>query len=91
MKRGVLVLDDTSLPKKGNHSVGVSRQCCWALGKIANCQPLVTWHYVEHKGEHFPVLGELYSPEAWAKKSKRLKRAGVPSHCFVFKRKRGLA
>lgn len=91
VKRGILVLDDTSLPKKGHHSVGVSHQYCGALGKIANCQSLVTWHYVESKGEHFPVLGELYLPQAWTKERKRLKQAGVPSHRFAFKRKWELA
>ena len=86
-KKGVLVLDDTSLPKKGNCSVGVARQYCGAQGKVANCQSLVTWHYVNDRGLHFPVLGELYLPENWIKDKGRLKRCGVPKERFPFKQK----
>ena len=38
----VLVIDDTSLPKKGERSVGVAAQYASALGKTANCQTLVS-------------------------------------------------
>ena len=38
----VMVIDDTAVPKKGKHSVGVASQYASALGKNANCHTLVS-------------------------------------------------
>ena len=75
--RGIFVIDDTSFPKQGRHSVGVQRQYCGALGKTANCQVAPSVHYVGPKG-HCPLAMRLYLPECWLEDPKRLDRAGVP-------------
>jgi SRSO17 transposase len=74
---GVFVIDDTTFPKQGRHSVGVQRQYCGALGKTANCQCAVSVHYVAPKG-HYPLDMRLFLPDSWLDDPARLDEAGVP-------------
>jgi SRSO17 transposase len=74
---GVIVFDPSAFPKKGDKSVGVSKQWCGRLGKVENCQVGVYMAYVTRK-EHAIVNTRLYLPEEWAKDRRRRREAGVP-------------
>jgi SRSO17 transposase len=73
----VLVVDDTALPKKGRHSVGVAPQYASALGKNANCQTLVSLTLASGEVPVMVAL-RLFLPESWTNEPARLDRAGVP-------------
>lgn len=87
-REGVLILDATSFPKQGTHSVGVARQYCGPLGKVANCQVAVTaalW-----TGTRAWMMGAaLYLPDAWLTHDAR-PRAKIPT-TVVFQEKWRLA
>jgi SRSO17 transposase len=72
-----LLLDESGHPKKGEHSVGVSRQYCGNTGKVDNCQVAV---YAALSAERYYGLIDtaLFLPESWTSDSKRCKAAGVP-------------
>jgi len=71
------IIDDTGFPKKGRHSVGVTRQYCGQLGKQDNCQVAVSLSVANHAAS-LPVAYRLYLPEDWAADPVRRDKAGVP-------------
>jgi SRSO17 transposase len=76
-REGWLIFDGTSFPKQGTHSVGVARQYCGTLGKIANCQVAVTaalWT----EARAYLLGAALYLPDAWLMTSSR-RDARVPA------------
>jgi SRSO17 transposase len=83
------IIDDTSFPKKGKHSVGVGRQYCGQLGKQENCQVAVSLSIANHHAS-LPVGYQLYLPRDWASDNARRKKAGVPAE-IVFKTKPQIA
>jgi SRSO17 transposase len=83
------IIDDTSFPKKGKHSVGVQHQYCGQLGKQANCQVAVSLSIANHAAS-LPVAWRLYLPQDWSKDRARRKQAGVPKE-IKFKTKPEIA
>lgn len=79
------IIDGSGFPKKGEHSVGVQRQYCGALGKIANSQQGVFLAYVSSRGYTF-LDRRLYMPEVWFSPAyaARRKKCRVPKD-LIFK------
>src|SRR5512134_362357 len=71
------IIDDTGFPKKGKHSVGVTRQYCGQLGKQENCQVAVSLSIANDLAS-LPIGFELYLPADWAGDPARRAKAGVP-------------
>jgi SRSO17 transposase len=85
-----LIIDETGLPKKGNKSVGVSRQWCGQLGKIENCQVGV-FSVLGLKEHAVPIGYRLFLPEAWTNDEQRCIEAKIPQEDIEFHRKQDLA
>jgi len=71
------IVDDTGLPKKGKHSVGVSHQYCGQTGKQDNCRVAVTLTLATPEGS-LPLAFRLYLPREWADDEARRRKVGVP-------------
>jgi SRSO17 transposase len=76
---GVLIVDDSEVPKQGTPSVGVARQWCGATGKRDNCQAGVFLAYASRRG--YTLLDRrLYLPERWFEPDSagRWRACGIP-------------
>ena len=79
------IIDDTGIPKKGQHSVGVAHQYCGQLGKQANCQVAVSLSVANHTAS-LPVAYRLYLTQDWASDEARRLKSKVPAEiCFKTK------
>jgi len=80
-ENGVLITDGSDFPKQGQESVGVKRQMCGQLGKVANCQAGVFLSYASHKG-HTLLDRRLYLPLEWVEEESyadRRQQCGIPA------------
>jgi SRSO17 transposase len=72
------VVDDTGFPKKGTHSVGVTRQYCGQVGKQENCRVAVSLS-VATWSSSLPIGYRLYLPKEWAEDADRREKTEVPA------------
>ncbi|MET3758437.1 SRSO17 transposase [Rhizobium binae] len=85
-----LVIDDTALPKKGDHSVRAHPQYASMLGKRANCQTLVTLTLARDEVP-VPVGLRLFLPESWTSDQDRMAKAGFPEPMRISRTKPEIA
>lgn len=74
----ILALDETSFPKRGNHSAGVARHYCGTTGRVENCQVGVFLSWITPRG-HTLIDRELYLPTCWTDDRQRCQNAGIPA------------
>jgi SRSO17 transposase len=79
-ENAVLIVDDTTLPKKGDCSVGVGHQYSGTLGKMTNCQCLVSITLAQFEVP-VPIALRLFLPSEWTSNLERCAQAGVPKDC----------
>ena len=87
----VILVDETGLPKQGQHSAAVAPQDCGALGKVAHCQVGVFLGYASRMG-YTLLAGQLFVPEGWFADDQATVReeVGMPAE-LTFKTKPELA
>lgn len=85
-----LIIDESSHLKKGDCSVGVTRQYAGIVGKVDNCQVGVYASLVN--GKRSSLLEErLFLPKDWVEDKEKSKKAGIPPCELLYKTKPELA
>lgn len=81
---GIALIDESSTVKQGADSVGVARQYCGSVGKIANGQVGVYLGYASRKGYSL-VEGQLFMPAEWFDEAhtERWQACGAPEDLTV--------
>jgi len=74
----IVVIDESSFPKRGKKSAGVQVQYCGTTGQVENCQIGVFLAYVTARG-HTLIDRELYLPLDWTEDPKRCQEASIPA------------
>ena len=85
-----LLIDETGIEKKGDHSVGVGHQYCGNVGKTCNSQVAVL-ECLSNGDFASPVDARLYLPKDWCKDKSRCDVAGIPESEREFKTKPRIA
>jgi SRSO17 transposase len=80
---GILVCGETEMQKQGDASVGVDHQYVASLGKVKNCQLVISWQYVD-ADYSWPVNARLYIPQEWIQDPARCQRAHIPEEARVY-------
>jgi len=73
----IVVIDESSFPKRGSKSAGVQVQYCGTTGQVENCQVGVFLAYVTARG-HTLIDRELYLPLDWIEDHDRRQFAHIP-------------
>ena len=73
----IIAFAPSSVPKRGTHSVGVTRQGCGHRGKVDNGQVGVSMGYVS-RHDHAFLDFRLSLPQEWARDEQRRQECHVP-------------
>lgn len=86
----LLVIDEVAQPKKGDKSVGVSRQYCGNRGKVDNCQVSVAGFLTDFRQGSLVDM-RLYLPHSWSDAPLRMRAGGIPSEQHTYRSKLQIA